>query len=267
MVEESFGKKIKKIKYIKNKAVIIFDDGDELNISLNTFAHFYLYENKTLTKQEWEEISYSELLDKQKTYAVNLLSKKVYTEKEVRLKLYSRNVKKEDVDKIIDYLKDNHFLNDERYASIYLDEYIQKGYGEFKIRNSLKEKGIDENIIEDLIFDEEVQKEIATKIGLGTIKKNIKSKSSKAILDSIERTLRTRGYSSNIVRFVLSEVEGKTLSNEDEVLKIQIDKYLKAHRLDLKEKCNVDKVTRHFLSKGFKYGQICKFIKEDTWKS
>ena len=267
MAEESSGKTIKKIKYVKKKAVLTFDDGDEFTISLNTFAHFYLYENKTLSKQEWEDIAYSEALDKQKIYVVNLLSKKVYTEKEIRLKLYSRNVRRKDVDTIIEYLKDNHFLNDNNYAVVYSDEYIRKGYGEIKIRNSLKDKGIDEHVIDDLVYNKGIQKETALKIALAAIKKNSKSKSSRATLDSVDRTLRTRGYTSDIVRFVVSEVEKDLPHNEEEVLKGQIERYLKTRRLDLKEKSNVDKLIRHFLSKGFYYEQIMKIIKENTWKS
>jgi regulatory protein len=261
--EETCGKTIKKIKYVKKNAVITFTDEEELTLSINTFAHFYLYENKTLTRTELEDIARIENLDKSKSYCVNILSKKVYTEKEIRQKLSARNVNYIDVNEIINYLVDNHFLNDSRYANIYAEEYLFKGYGENKIKNSLEDRGINEDIISTLSFDKKIEEEQALKLATSAIKKYVKNKSKKETLNNIEKTLLSRGYPSNIVYKTINNIESDMPHDEETILKTQIEKYIKARHLDLGEKGNLDKVIRHFLSKGFKYEDIKKNIKED----
>ncbi|MGC9099863.1 MAG: regulatory protein RecX [Caldisericum sp.] len=73
-------------------------------------------------------------------YALNLLSRKDYSEYELREKLsmYFDS----GVDEILDKLKERGLLSDERYALRLIDKYIKKKYGFLKIKMELEKRGL-----------------------------------------------------------------------------------------------------------------------------
>ena len=82
--------------------------------------------------------------------------------KDVRDKLKTYDIPQEDRDKIIDYLLDNRFVNDERFAKSFVRGKInQSGWGLNKIRFHLAQKGIAKDIIDEAMeqTDEEVYRQ------------------------------------------------------------------------------------------------------------
>ena len=82
--------------------------------------------------------------------------------KEVRDKLKTYDIPQEDRDKILDYLLDNRFVNDERFAKSFVRGKInQSGWGMNKIRFHLVQKGIAKDIIDEALqqTDDEVYRQ------------------------------------------------------------------------------------------------------------
>ena len=82
--------------------------------------------------------------------------------KDVRDKLKTFDIPQEDRDKILDYLLDNRFVNDERFAKSFVRGKInQSGWGLNKIRFHLMQKGIAKEIIDEALAqtDEEVYRQ------------------------------------------------------------------------------------------------------------
>ena len=82
--------------------------------------------------------------------------------KEVRDKLKTFDIGEEDKTKILDYLLDNRFVNDERFAKAFVRGKVnQSGWGVNKIRFHLIQKGIDKDIIDEALgqTDEEVYRQ------------------------------------------------------------------------------------------------------------
>ncbi len=99
--------------------------------------------------------------------------------KEVRDKLNTFDIAEEDKTKILDYLLDNRFVNDERYAKAFVRGKVnQSGWGVNKIRFHLIQKGIDKDIIDEALVqtDEEVYRQRLIEI-LKTKAKTIKAAS------------------------------------------------------------------------------------------
>ena len=72
--------------------------------------------------------------------------------KDVRDKLKTFDIPQEDRDKILDYLLDNRFVNDERFAKCFVRGKInQSGWGINKIRFHLVHKGITKDIINEAL--------------------------------------------------------------------------------------------------------------------
>ena len=82
--------------------------------------------------------------------------------KDVRDKLKTFDIAQEDRDKILEYLLDNRFVNDERFASSFVRGKInQSGWGLNKIRFHLIQKGIAKEIIDEALgqTDEEIYRQ------------------------------------------------------------------------------------------------------------
>ena len=72
-----------------------------------------------------------------------------HCEKDVRAKLYKWMLPEEELDTIIEKLRQENFINDERYASSFTNDHIKfNQWGRVKIRHQLLEKDIPEHEIE-----------------------------------------------------------------------------------------------------------------------
>jgi Uncharacterized protein conserved in bacteria len=74
--------------------------------------------------------------------------------KEVLTKLNTYEISDTDKKEILNYLTDNKFVNNERFANCFVRSKInQKAWGTNKIRYSLRSKGIDEKLIQDALAE------------------------------------------------------------------------------------------------------------------
>ena len=128
-----------------------------------------------MAKQPAKPLTPDQVLDKMAKYCA-------YQErcvKEVRDKLKTFDIAEEEKTKILDYLLDNRFVNDERYAKAFVRGKVnQSGWGVNKIRFHLIQKGIDKDIIDEALVqtDEEVYRQRLIEI-LKTKAKTIKAAS------------------------------------------------------------------------------------------
>lgn len=99
--------------------------------------------------------------------------------KDVKDKLKTFDIPQEEKTKILDYLLDNRFVNDERFAKIFVQSKSnQNDWGTNKIRYHLIQKGIAKDIIDEALgqTDEEVYRQRLIEI-LKTKAKTIKAAS------------------------------------------------------------------------------------------
>ena len=79
--------------------------------------------------------------------AIDLLSRREHSIKELSNKLLLRDFPKEDFDEVIHYLLEKDYLSNERFAESVIRQRIDKGYGWRFIENELKQKGLDSTTI------------------------------------------------------------------------------------------------------------------------
>ena len=99
--------------------------------------------------------------------------------KDISDKLRTFDIPEEEKTKILDYLLDNRFVNDERYAKAFVRGKVnQSGWGVNKIRFHLIQKGVDKDIIDEALgqTDEEVYRRRLIEI-LKTKAKTVKADS------------------------------------------------------------------------------------------
>ena len=155
------GKVIKSIKINKKNIILSFFDGTKLDISQEAYASTYLYVGKELSKKEVDQINRITSVKKLSEYALSLLMKKHYTEWKMREKLYAKEATKEDVDYIIQRLKNIDLIDDKAYIEDYLGYAEEKGYGKNKIKQELLKKGIFAEDIDKIRFNEGMEKKKA----------------------------------------------------------------------------------------------------------
>jgi len=86
--------------------------------------------------------------DRVKSYAIKLLSYRMYTVKQMSDKLIEKGFEQEMVDEVLFELIKEKLLDDLNYASCYIQDSINlKQKGRFRIEQELRERGIDKNII------------------------------------------------------------------------------------------------------------------------
>ena len=264
---EKNGKKISKVSFKKEKVIIEFEDQTSLELANDTFTHFYLYEGKILDETEIKKIKEVDAISSSRKYCLNLLSRKMYTEKEIKDKLYSRKCTKKQIENIINYLKDNNFINDQKYLNLLMEEYSFKNYGKNKIIHTLEQKGFEKSLIQTIFFDEDDEEEKAKNIIVEYINKS-KNKSFLKLKSDAYNFLMTNGFTSSVASKTLALVE-KLASKEDDfdILLKSLEKYVIIHQVDLEDSTQKEKVIKRFMAKGFSYKDIDKCIKETLWKN
>lgn len=104
-------------------------------------TNMYEYTNE---KQDHREKAYA--------YAVYLLSLKLRTEGELSEKLKVKSYKSETIKAVIEELKGLKYLDDERYAQVYLENLKKyKNFGYFGIKKKLIEKRLPSELIERIL--------------------------------------------------------------------------------------------------------------------
>ncbi|MGC9257729.1 regulatory protein RecX [Desulfurella sp.] len=130
-------------------------------------------------------------------YAFNLISKKRYTSKGLQEKLEKKGFAPEP---IINRLKELNYLNDLEYAIDYKNKKQNEGYGKYKILFQLKNKGISEDILNNLEFSNNRLEEIFLS-KIQKIKDNKKQK--------IYTFLINRGFDSSDIKNLIYKYEDK----------------------------------------------------------
>ena len=158
-----------------------------------------------MAKQANKPLTPDQVLDKMAKYCA-------YQErcvKDVRDKLQTFEIPEEEKAKILDYLLDNRFVNDERFVKSFVRGKVnQSGWGVNKIRFHLIQKGIDKDIIEEALgqTDEEAYRQRLIDI-LKTKTKTIKADSDFEKKRKLAAYAMQKGFEGALVWEVLKDLD------------------------------------------------------------
>ena len=128
--------------------------------------------------------------------------------KDVKDKLKTFDISEEEKTKILDYLLDNRFANDDRFAKAFVRGKVnQSGWGVNKIRFHLIQKGIDKDIIDEALgqTDNEVYRQRLIDI-LKTKSKTIKADSDFEKKRKLAAYAMQKGFEGNLIWEVLKDL-------------------------------------------------------------
>ena len=92
-----------------------------------------------------------EELEMAKRQTLHFLSFRLRSVEEVRKFLFKKNHQPELIQKAIGELSEHKFLDDQVFADWWAESRIKQGWGQMKIKNELKMKGVGEEIISSVI--------------------------------------------------------------------------------------------------------------------
>ena len=131
--------------------IVEFDSGRTLRSTLDAVTDARLYVGMELDEQAFEELrrSSSKALDRQR--ALEILSRRPYSRKELKDKLLRRGTDEQSAEECVEWLASRGFLDDEEYAGAVARHYAAKGYGAGRVKSELRRRGIERELSDETL--------------------------------------------------------------------------------------------------------------------
>ena len=137
----------------KGKLRIRFDNGAELSLYRSEAKQFKLAKDAAIDEELYQRLI-DEVVSKRATKrAMHLLERMDRTEHQLREKLRDGGYPEECVDAAIAYVKRYHYIDDLRYACMYV-RISQERLSKLQIKMKLMQKGIGRELIEQALEEE-----------------------------------------------------------------------------------------------------------------
>lgn len=217
---------IKYKKTTKGRYKIYLDDGRELLLYEDVILKFSLLLKKEILEKDIMEI---ELFNQEcDVYHVGLdsINRRFKSTYDLKESLLKKEYPYELVEKAIDKLLSQGYLNDRSFAKSYINnQMITTNKGPYKIRRELSEHKVDSNIIEDeiIVFDEETQLEKIKKVANRLYNSN-RNRGGAVLKKKIVNDLVNLGYDTYVISKVVNEFD---FSNDKDIAKKEYDKLYK----------------------------------------
>jgi len=257
----------------KNKDRVNIYINDEFAFACSTELVYYNGLKKAMEVQidKLKEIIKEDNYIKGKNKALKYIEKSIKTETQIREMLIKKEYEEEVIDRVLDFLRNYDFVNDERYVKAFIKAKIKES-GKNKIKFNLMKKGISQELIKDSLsaINSEEELLVATRLAqkkADTLCKNEKDK--QKILQKINVFLINKGYSYSIINEVIPKID-LTIYIEEENYKEEKDfEELKSiaekkYTLLKKNEDNMMKLKKKLqdflLRKGYSYEEIKSVI-------
>ena len=248
--------KIVKVKINDKTAKISFDNGNVLQISLETYLNHHLLVGEEISQEEIDEVSCANKIDLIKLDLLKKLSRKRLSVKESKEYLQENGLTNEQITKIIASYQDNGLINDIELGQTLIDYCLVVKKGKNYLKRKFSERGIQGNYEEiiDSYLDENRYRENIEYL-IDKYKKLGKNKSNSVLSRYIIDKLIENGYEKE--EFI--SLVGNFKNDEIEIVNKEIKRFFVNREVNEE---NIAKITKKLLSKGFNYGIIKQAIRE-----
>lgn len=151
----------------KNKTRVNVYLNNEYDFSCSTELIYYhnLKKDMVISMDKFKVIIEEDNYISGKNYALKCIERTYKTEKELTDKLIEKEYKEDIIQRVMKFMKEYNFLDDEKYTQMYINEKINSA-GKTKIKYALLKKGISEELILDKLSatSEEEEEAVALKL-------------------------------------------------------------------------------------------------------
>ena len=186
--------------------LVEFDGGETLRSTLEAVTDARLYVGMELDEEAFEELkrSSSKALDRQK--ALEMLSRRPYSRRELKDKLLRRGTDEQSAEDCIAWLDEHGFLDDGEYAGAVARHYSAKGYGAGRVKSELRRRGIERELADETLAE---LPENTEKID-AYIARRLSDPKDRDSVRKIGAALFRRGYSWEEIRAALRRFDSDT---------------------------------------------------------
>jgi regulatory protein len=192
----------------ESQRVNLFIDGEfALGVSLNTIAQEGLYVGKVLDEAAWLRLRATEYHNKALQLAMRYLDSRPRSAAELREKLTRKEIPPEAIDSALARLQELGLVDDAAFARYWVENrQILRPRGTQALRDELRRKGIDRNVIEATVRDEELvgdQSAGAWQLARKALRKYAQSPDKQTFQRRMGGYLQRRGFSFDVIRPVI----------------------------------------------------------------
>ena len=136
-----------------DRILVEFEGGESLRSTLAAVTDARLYVGMELDEEAFAALRQSSTRGLERQKALELLSRRPHSRKELKDKLLRRGVGEDDAEDCIDWLCEHGFLDDGEYAGAVARHYTAKGYGAGRVKSELQRRGIDRELAAEALSD------------------------------------------------------------------------------------------------------------------
>ena len=158
-----------------------------------------------------EDEKIDKVFQKGKNYALYLLNYRDLSRFEIYKKLKQKGYPELTIGKVIGYLEDSGLVDDKKFALKFTLSRVKKGFSSRKIKYLLKNKGIEEDIIDEVVKDvfssideEKMARELLFKKRYLPLEKEIGKEEKIRHLSKIYRFLSSYGFSYSVIEKIVN---------------------------------------------------------------
>lgn len=181
----------KLIEVSKAKSKVYIDNEFAFVLYKGELRLYHIKEEQELEEKHYQEILYKILPKRAKLRCMNLLKSREYTEKQLRDKMRQGLYPEQVIDEAIEYVKSYHYVDDDRYASQFI-EYNISTKSKKRIETDLMKKGIEKQIIQNAFA--RLQEEGVASDEIPMIKKLLEKKHYDAARATSKERLKIYGF-------------------------------------------------------------------------
>lgn len=196
--------KLSPSKHIAGRWLAFLEDGTILRLGESEVVDFALYAGKELTGEEEAALLSSVRRSGLKEKAVELLSRKRQSRKELEGKLAQWGANEEESAAICARMEELGYLNDAAYAEQVVRHYNAKGFGPRKLRDELYRRGVPRQLWDEAL---EQAEESAETIDAFVAKKLAGKVPDRKELKKVSDALARRGFSWSQISDALRRYE------------------------------------------------------------
>lgn len=255
--------KITKLEKKKRLYLLELDNDQKLYITEDTIVKYFLSKEKEISEEELKEIQEFAQYSYGKNLALYHLSFKARTTKEVRDYLTKYEIDTEIIDKVVQHLKEEKWLDDRQYARNLIEANLISGdKGPVLLQQKIQQKGVPKSILQEILADYDFT-EVISRTAIKLQKKYQGKYPLKAIETKIIQGLISKGFAYNQAKIAFQnlELEADEETTNELILKElekQYRKYSKKYEgYDLKQR-----LTQALARKGYDYSDITSAIRE-----
>lgn len=194
--------KIERSKRKQERILVYLEGGDLLRVTEDELLHFDLYTGLDIDPDTVVELRKRAAQSETRIRAVNIISARPLSRRELQKRLSDKGAAEVDAEAAADWLEEIGALDDLAYAKTVVRHYSANGFGEAKLRDELRRRGVPRELWDEALATAPDPQE--------TIARVIASKQKGTAPDEAERKklsgmLLRRGFSWQDVKAALSE--------------------------------------------------------------